>query len=80
MKPNLHRASAASPTPVLGNDPAQDPDAARRLKLTVPEIRQYAILVHIVFIRGAAALPAQIPWLEEIRTDQFLSDLHSEVI
>ncbi|MFC5132935.1 hypothetical protein [Paeniglutamicibacter kerguelensis] len=45
-----------------------------------PEIRQYTIPLHIVFTHGSEVEPAQIPWLEEIRGDQFLSDLHAEVI
>ena len=49
-----------------------------------PEIREY--LVPLDFVVGhdgplpKGGLPARIPWLEEIRNDRFLTDLHSEVI
>ena len=87
MKRNLHRTPAAKHTPAFGPDAGRDPDAARPLDLGMPEnhdpdpeIRQYTIPLHIVFTHGSEVQPAQIPWLEEIRGDQFLSDLHAEVI
>lgn len=87
MKLNLHRTAAAKRTPAFGSDTGRDQDAARPLNLGMPEndgpapeIRQYTVPLHIVFTHDSSVLPAQIPWLEEIRGDQFLSDLHAEVI
>ena len=87
MKLKLHRAPAAKNTPAFGSDAGRDQDAARPLNLGMPEngdpapeIRQYTVPLHVVFTHDSSVQPAHIPWLEEIRGDQFLSDLHAEVI
>lgn len=87
MKSNLRRTPAATHTPAFGSNAGRDQDAARPLNLAMPENddpapenRQYSVPLHIVFTDASSMLPAQIPWLEEIRGDQFLSDLHAEVI
>lgn len=48
-----------------------------------PKIREYLIPMHFVTTHDAPApaggMAARIPWLEEIRSDQFLADLHPEI-
>ncbi|MGL3807131.1 hypothetical protein ACSYDW_13635 [Paeniglutamicibacter sp. R2-26] len=82
MRPNLHRTPAATDAPAFGHDATRDPDAARPLNIgdPGPASGRYTVPVHFVVTHGSAGLPGQIPWLEEIRADQYLSDLHSEVI
>lgn len=82
------RENLAHPShPVLGHGQ----DGPRQVPLTLSEATeqanahdQYIVPVHIVFLHQTTTdgmpEPAQIPWLEEIRSDQYLSDLHSEVI
>lgn len=84
----INEHAAQQPEPAFS---APGQDAQRQLPLTLAEAQarahandQYIVPLHIVFLHGdgsaALAAPAQIPWLEEIRNDQYLSDLHSEVI
>lgn len=84
--------SQAHPShPVLGHGHGHGQDGPRQDPLTFAEATEqaeahdeYIIPVHIVFLHQAntqhLAEPAQIPWLEEIRAEQYLSDLQSEVI
>lgn len=73
--------------PVLGHGQ----DGAQQVPLTLAEAtehakahHEYIVPVHIVFLPRAntQALPepAQIPWLAEIHSDQYLSDLRPEII
>ncbi|PQZ86413.1 hypothetical protein CQ018_18810 [Arthrobacter sp. MYb227] len=77
--------------PVLGHGQDLGQAGPHQVPLTLSEATdqakatdEYIIPVHIVFLHQAntrrSAEPAQIPWLEELRADQYLSDLPSEVI
>lgn len=81
-----HHRSAATPRQVIGHgtpgvrEPGQEPLAGTRDREAATvgpgtyEVRCDFVMTH------QSADPAQIPWLEELRGNQHLSDLHSEVI